>query len=222
WIYVENRDHAIEEGDFLNFFLPPSNQFPSVYLPEVTPEVIEKQDTLSIQVLLTSGENIQVRRNEDNGLGRLQFMDSNKTDEANIALLAGSGESLYSLTLVPKEFSPLDGYTGYGWQVIETNVNYYPDCLFGLVFGEYFDGDDRLEYNLYIYEPGIFSFDEEDSDFENAIERVILDKSFFYSVQLFPGTYEFHLYEFSRGRLIEGVGEESVVVGPGSLLEVNF
>lgn len=222
WFYVGNRDHNILEGDYLDFFVTPSNQFPSVYLPEVTDDLVSGGDTLVIQVFLSSGENVQVRRNEDNGLGRLQYLDESKTDEANVALYSGSGQSLYSLSLIPKEFDPLDGYTNYGWQVVKTNENFYRTCLSGEVSGSYSRASSRYDYMVYLYESGTFTEDEEENGFVNASSSAALDDDYEYELTAFPGEYDIILYSFIRGLVDREQAESTVTITPGSETEVDF
>jgi len=188
----------------------------------VNDEIVESGDTLVIQVFLSSGENVQVRRNEDNGLGRLQYMDEDKTDQANVALYSGSGESLYSLSLLPKEFEALDGYTNYGWQVVETNSNHYRNCLAGTVSGIYSRGSTRYDYEVFAYEVGEYSTAEESSDFANAIDRTTLDADYSYEFSLFPGDYQIVLYSFTRGRLISRLSLRDITILPGVTHEVNL
>lgn len=223
WLYVENRNHNIQKDDFLNFFMLPGNQFPNVYLPEVTQETIDNEDTLGIQIILSSGENLQVRRNENNGLGRLQYLNDPKTDQANIAMYSGSGESLYSLTLVPASFAPLDGYTTFGWRIVQTNVNHYERCLPGSVSGVYSIGSSRVTYEVLVYESGTFTAREEElSNFANALDRTPLNDDFIYELSLFPGTYDLLIYSFLGSRVERLQGRRSLTVTPGASITLNF
>ncbi|MFW5804450.1 MAG: PKD domain-containing protein, partial [bacterium] len=97
WIYVENRDHNIKKGDFLNIFYNNSTQFTNVFLPKVDQELVDKGDTLAIQMILGNGNDIQIKRNEEDGNDRLQDLSSNKTDEANINLNVGDGLKTFSM-----------------------------------------------------------------------------------------------------------------------------
>lgn len=215
WLYVENKDHQILKDDYLNFFIPPSNEFSEVYLPQVTPEMTLSQDTLVVQILLSSGENLQVKRNEEGGLGRLQSLQSSKTDEANIALSSGSGKTLFSLTMVPREFSNLDGYTNFGWGVVAENINYYEGCLYGYGVGSFPSARKFNELRMLVYEAGKYSPQELSNGFINFYEEFTLDRSYNFIVSLPAGNYEFMAFQKDRRGRFDIVGEkENIIIKP--------
>lgn len=123
-INISNKNHKLVEGEKVNLFKTPHNQFQNLYLPKVTEEMVEKSATVAIQVLGSAGNNLQIRRNEETGNDRLQKFDEAKTDRANIALSNGSGSKRYSISLQAKRFEKLDGYNELGWQIIKESENY--------------------------------------------------------------------------------------------------
>lgn len=128
-VSFSNRDHEIEVGDKINLFNPPSNDFNSVYLPKVDVQMVENEETISIQILASSGENLQIRRSEKEGLDRLQKFKSEKTDASNIALETGAGLKLFSIKIQATQFDPKSGYNNFGWRVVAENENYYFNCI---------------------------------------------------------------------------------------------
>ncbi len=221
WIYIENRDHQIVQNDYLNFFIPPSNQFSDIYLPEVTQEMTLGEDTLKIQILLSSGENLQIRRNEDKGLGRLQGIQSSKTDEANIALSNRSGNTLYSLAMIPKEFHNIDGYTNYGWQVVTENSNFYQGCLSGYGNGSFAAARKYVELRMFVYQQVDYKDSELNNNFAKALLEFELDRSFNFLIDLPPNTYEFvAIGKDRRGRLEKAGSKQSVIISPMKVTDI--
>ena len=122
-ISISDKDHELVKGEWINLFKTPLDQFQNLYLPKVTEEMAEKSASISIQVIGSRGSNVQIRRNEEAGLDRLQKFENSKTDEANIALNNSDISKICSIRLIAKRFGILDGYNELGWQVTEENKN---------------------------------------------------------------------------------------------------
>ncbi len=120
YIYIQNGNPKIAVGDHLIFFEHQQPQFNEVYLPKVNQSMVNDSSILRLQIVAADGNNIQIHKNK----GKKQYLKSDNTKEANIALNLNSNNQAFSLEL---RASKIDD--GFGWTVTNKNENYYNDTI---------------------------------------------------------------------------------------------